>query len=40
LAFYQQSADELGGDDFGGAGEERLGEVLGKRGGYESGFAI
>ncbi len=26
LAFHQQAADELGGDDFGGAGEEGLGE--------------
>ena len=34
LAFHQQAADELGGDDLGGAGEEGLGEVLGGRGGY------
>jgi len=38
LAFYQQAADELGGNDLGGAGEEALGEVLGGRGGYGSGF--
>ena len=31
-------ADELGGDQLGGAGEEGLGEVLGGRGGYGSGF--
>ncbi len=39
LAFHQQAADELGGNDFGGAGEEGLGkgwEVLGGRGGYGS----
>jgi len=30
--------DELGGDQLGGAGEEGLGEVLGKRGGYGSGL--
>ena len=29
LAFHQQAADELGGDDLGGAGEEGVGEVLG-----------
>jgi len=34
LALHQQAADELGGDDLGGAGEEALGEVLGERGGY------
>ncbi len=38
LPFHQQAADELGGDDLGGAGEEGLGEVLGRRGGYGSGF--
>ena len=39
LAFHQQAADELGGDDLlGGAGEEGLGEVLGRRGGYGSGM--
>jgi len=39
LALHQQAADELGGDQLGGAGEEGWGEVLGRRGGYESGFA-
>jgi len=34
----QQAADELGGDDLGRADEEGLGEVLGGRGGYGSGF--
>ena len=34
---HQKAADELGGDDLGGAGEEGLGEVLGERGGYGSG---
>jgi len=29
LALHQQAADELGGDQLGGAGEEGLGEVLG-----------
>jgi len=29
LAFQQQAADELGGDQLGGAGEEGLGELLG-----------
>ena len=38
LAFHQQAANELGGNDFGGAGEEGLGEVLGGRGGYGSGL--
>jgi len=38
LAFHQQAADERGGDDLGGAGEEALGEVLGEGGGYGSGF--
>jgi len=38
LAFHQQSADELGGNLLGGAGEERLGKVLGGRGGYGSGY--
>jgi len=37
LAFHQQAADELGGDELGGAGEEGWGEVLGGRGGYGSG---
>jgi len=36
LILYQQAADELGGDDLGGAGEEGLGQVLGGRGGYGS----
>jgi hypothetical protein len=38
---HQQTADELGGDDFGRAGEEALGEgweVLGGCGGYGSGL--
>ena len=38
LALHQQAADELGGDDLGGAAEEGLGEVLGGRGGYWCGF--
>jgi hypothetical protein len=38
LAFHQQAADELGGNLLGGAGEERLGEVLGGVGGYGSGL--
>ena len=38
LAFHQQAADEVGGDLLGGAAEEGLGEGLGKRGGYGSGF--
>ena len=33
LAFHQQAADELGGNQLGGAGEEGVGEVLGERGG-------
>ena len=37
LAFHQQAADELGGDDLSGAGEEGLREVLGERGSYGSG---
>jgi len=43
LALHQQAADELGGDDLGGAGEEGWGEglkVLGGRGGYGSGFVV
>ena len=39
LTIHQQAADELGGNLLGGAGEERLGEVLGGRGGYGSGYA-
>jgi len=38
LAVHQQAADELGGDDLGGASEDGLGEVLGDRGGYGSGL--
>ena len=38
LALHQQAADELGGNLLGGAVEEGLGEVLGGRGGYGSGF--
>ena len=38
LAFHQQAANQLRGDDLGGAGEEGLGEVLGGRGGYGGGF--
>ena len=41
LAFHQQAADELKGDDLSGAREEGLGErlrVLGGRGGYGSGL--
>jgi len=38
LAFHQQAADELGGNELGGAGEEGLGEGLGERGGYGSGL--
>jgi len=37
LPLHQQAADELGGNLLGGAGEEGVGEVLGKRGGYVSG---
>jgi len=38
LALHQQAADELGGNELGGAGEEGLGEELGGRGGYGSGY--
>ena len=41
LAFHQQAADELGGDDLGGAAEKdswQRREVLDGRGGYGSGF--
>jgi len=38
LAFHQQAANQLGGDHLSGAGEEGLGEVLGERSGYGSGF--
>ena len=34
LAFHQQAADELWGDDLGGAGEEGVGEALGEVGVY------
>jgi hypothetical protein len=33
LAFHQQAADELGGDDLGGAGEEGSGKMPRQRGG-------
>ena len=32
LAFHQQATNQVGGDQFGRAGEEGLGEVLGSRG--------
>ena len=43
LALHQQAANQVGGDQLGGAGEEGLGEVLGGRGdglggGYGSGY--
>ena len=38
LALHQQAADEVGGNLLGGVGEEGLGEVLGRRGGYGSGY--
>ena len=38
LALHQQAADEVGGDLLRGAAEEGVGEVLGGRGGYWSGF--
>jgi len=38
LALHQQAADQLGGNELGGAGEEGWGEVLGERGGYGSGL--
>ncbi len=38
LAFHQQAADELGGDDLSGAGEEGLGEGWESVGGYGSGL--
>jgi len=40
LALHQQAADELGGDDLGGSGEEALGELMGGRGGYGSGLGM
>jgi hypothetical protein len=42
LALYEQAANQRGGYDFGGAGEESSGEgweVLDGRGGYGSGWA-
>ena len=39
LAFHQQAADEVGGDQFGGATEECVREGLGKGGGYGSGLS-
>jgi len=38
LAFHQQAADQLGGNELGGAGEEGWGEVLGGLGGCGSGY--
>ena len=38
LTFHQQASDEVGGDMLGGAGEEGLGERVGKSGGYGSGL--
>jgi len=38
LPFHQQAAVQLGGGHLGGAGEEALGEVLGVRGGFGSGY--
>jgi hypothetical protein len=41
LPFHQQTANQLGGNLLGGAGEETLGEgweVVGGRGGYGSGY--
>jgi hypothetical protein len=41
LPFHQQAANKVGGNDFGAAGEEGLGqgwEVLGGRDGYGSGW--
>ena len=37
LAFHQQAADQLGGNQLSGTAEEGLREVLGGRGGYGSG---
>ena len=36
----QQAANQLGGDDLGGAAEEGVGEELGGRGGYGNGFCV
>ena len=38
LAFHQQAADEVGGNQLGRAGEEGVRERLGKGGGYGSGL--
>ena len=38
LAFHQEAANQVGGDQLGRAGEEGLGEGLRKRGGYGSGL--
>ena len=41
LAFHQQAADQLGGNELSGAGEETLGEdweSVGGRGGYGGGL--
>jgi len=38
LAFNQEAANELGGDDLCRAGEEALGKELGERGGYVIGL--
>jgi len=38
LAFHQQAANQLRGDQLGGSAEEGVGEGLGGRGGYGSGF--
>jgi hypothetical protein len=41
LEIHHQEADEVGGNQRGGAGEERLGkgwDVLGDRGGWANGF--
>ena len=43
LAFHQQAADEVGGDNLSGASEEGLGEVgewRGGLGGYGSGLRV
>ena len=37
LAFHQQAANQVGGDDLGGAGEKCLGERWKSVGGYRSG---
>ena len=37
LALHQQAADQLGGDQLGGAGEKGLGELWESVGGYRSG---